>query len=174
MLGIHLCIDSDKLRFRFLPNDQPAARHGILSTVVSLFDPMGFIFRFVVTGKRVLQETCKQGTSWDDPLPCELRLMWGDWNSDLEMFFSDIYGYGQCSYLRHVNKDDMVHCALVTAKTRVAPIKVTSIPRLELTATVVSITVSNMLRDELGFTENYLWTDTKVDLGYINNEARSF
>ncbi|KAL3973900.1 serine/threonine kinase 17 [Sarotherodon galilaeus] len=201
-LGIHWHIGSDTLRFRFRPNVQPATRRGILSMVASLYDPLGFISPFVLTGKRVLQETCKQGTGWDDPLPSELRPMWDNWNSDLKNLekiviprcyvpkdfgpivktelhhFSDTssYGYGQCSYLRHVNKDDKVHCALVTAKTRVAPIKVTTIPRLELTAAVVSITVSNMLKDELGLTqiEEYFWTDSKVVLGYINNDARRF
>lgn len=67
-------------------------------------------------------------------------------------------------------------CALVTAKARVAPVKVTTIPRLELTAAVVSITVSSMLKNELGAAQidEYFWTDSKVVLGYINNEARRF
>ncbi|XP_046898685.1 uncharacterized protein LOC124482244 isoform X1 [Hypomesus transpacificus] len=201
-LGIHWHIESDTLRFRFRPNDQHATRRGILSTVASLYDPLGFVSPFVLIGKRVLQETCKQGTDWDDPLPTELRPVWDNWKSDLENLekitiprcyvpkdfgqvvktelhhFSDAcsYGYGQCSYLRHVNKENNVHCALITAKTRVAPIKITTIPRLELTAAVVSITVSNMLKDELGLTQvdEYFWTDSKVVLGYINNEARRF
>ncbi|XP_032402158.1 uncharacterized protein LOC116709857 [Xiphophorus hellerii] len=201
-LGIHWHIDSDTLRFRFQSNDQPATRRGILSMVASLYDPLGFISPFVLTGKRVLQETCKQGTGWDDPLPSELKPVWDNWKDDLKNLekitmsrcyvpkdfgqivktelhhFSDAssYGYGQCSYLRYVNKDDKVYCALVTAKTRVAPIKVTTIPRLELTAAVVSIIVSNMLKDELGLTQidEYFWTDSKVVLGYINNEARRF
>ncbi|XP_057686666.1 uncharacterized protein LOC130912537 [Corythoichthys intestinalis] len=201
-LGIHWHIESDTLRFRFHPNDQPTTRRGVLSMVASLYDPLGFIFPFVLTGKRVLQETCKQSIGWDDPLPSELETVWDKWKCDLENLekikiprcyvpkdfgqivktelhhFSDAssYGYGQCSYLRHVSKDDNVHCALVTAKTRVAPIKVITIPRLELTAAVVSITVSNMLKDELGLTQvdEYFWTDSKVVLGYINNEARRF
>ena len=52
--------------------------------------------------------------------------------------------------------------------------KTVSIPRLELTAAVVSIKVSAMLQDELDYgniTKVY-WTDSKVVLGYINNDAR--
>lgn len=52
----------------------------------------------------------------------------------------------------------------------------TTIPRLELTAAVVSVGVSNMLREELGYVDGkeYFWTDSKVVLGYINNDARRF
>lgn len=85
-------------------------------------------------------------------------------------------GYGQCSYLRQVNDDGSVHCALVMEKSRVAPIKVTTIPRLELAAAVVSVTTSNTLKEELGLTDviEYFWTDSKVVLGYINNETHRF
>lgn len=201
-LGIRWHIDSDTLRFRLLTSEQPATRRGILSTVASLYDPLGLVSPFVLTGKRVLQETCKQGMGWDEPLPSELKPVWDGLKNDLVNLgkisiprcyvpkdfgqivktelhhFSDAcsYGYGQCSYLRQVNKDGDVHCALVTAKTRVAPIKVTTIPRLELAAAVVSITVSNILKNELGLSQadEYFWTDSKVVLGYISNEARRF
>lgn len=203
VLGIHWHIDSDTLRFCFHPNNQPAIRRGIVSMVASLYDPLGFISPFVLTGKRVLQETCKKGTSWDHSLSSDLKPVWDNWKCDIENLekitiprcyvpkdfgqtvkmelhhFSDAssYGYGQCSYLRHVNKVDKVHCTLVTAKSRVAPIKVTTIPRLELTAAVVSITVSKMLKYELGLTQidEYFWTDSKVVLGYnIKHEAQCF
>lgn len=201
-LGIHWHIESDTFRFRVCLKDQPATRRGILSTVASLFDPLGFVAPFLLTGKRVLQEMCRHGTGWDDPLPSELQPVWERWKNDLANLekitiprcyvppgfgrvvrkelhhFSDAStcGYGQCTYLRQVNEDGSVHCALVMAKSRVAPIKVTTIPRLELAAAVVSATTSNTLKEELGLSNvvEYFWTDSKVILGYINNEARRF
>lgn len=146
----------------------------------------------------MLQEMCRHGTGWDDPLPSELQPLWERWKNDLPNLekitiprcyvppglrkelhhFSDAStcGYGQCSYLKQVNEDGNVHCALVIGKSRVAPIKVTTIPRLELAAAVVSVTASNTLKEELGLTDatEYFWTDSKVVLGYINNEARHF
>ena len=51
-LGIHWHIESDTLRFRFRPNDQHATRRGILSTVASLYDPLGFVSPFVLMQTR--------------------------------------------------------------------------------------------------------------------------
>ena len=85
-------------------------------------------------------------------------------------------GYGQCSYLRLINKDGGVHCAFIMGKARVSPTKVSTIPRLELTAATVSVTVSNMLKEELAHDtiDEFFWTDSKVTLGYIHNDARRF
>lgn len=66
--------------------------------------------------------------------------------------------------------ENKVHCALVMGKARVAPIKVVTIPRLELTAAVIPTAVSSMLKEELtlGVDGEYFWTDSQVVLGYIN------
>ncbi|GAA6081882.1 uncharacterized protein LOC113055348, partial [Tachysurus ichikawai] len=82
-LGIHWHIDSDRFRFSVNLKDQPATRRGILSTVASLYDPLGFITPFVLKGKLVLQEICRKGTGWDDPLPKELQPKWEHWKADL-------------------------------------------------------------------------------------------
>lgn len=201
-LGIHWHVDSDRFRFSFDLKTQPATRRGILSTVASLYDPLGFIAPFLLIGKLVLQEMCRHGTGWDDPLPRELQPRWEHWKADLLKLekinitrcyvpanfgrvskrelhhFSDASnrGYGQCSYLRLTNEEGDVHCALVIGKSRVAPIKIQTIPRLELTAAVISVAMSNMLKQELEYADiqNYFWTDSQVVLGYINNEARRF
>ncbi|XP_026054611.1 uncharacterized protein LOC113040501 [Carassius auratus] len=201
-LGIHWHIDSDNFRFSVDLKDQPATRRGILSTVASLYDPLGFIAPLLLSGKLVLQEMCRNGTGWDDPLPKELQPSWEHWKADLVNLekisiprcyvpanfgkvikrelhhFSDASnsGYGQCTYLRLTSKEGNIHCALVIGKSRVAPIKVQTIPRLELTAAVISVAMSNMLKRELQYAdiEEHFWTDSQVVLGYINNEARRF
>ncbi|KAI7803965.1 hypothetical protein IRJ41_014094 [Triplophysa rosa] len=61
-------------------------------------------------------------------------------------------------------------------KARVSPTKVTTIPRLELTAAVVAVQTSDMLRNELEIQDlkEFFWTDSTVVLGYINNDAKRF
>lgn len=61
-------------------------------------------------------------------------------------------------------------------KSRVTPNSVLTIPRLELSAAVVAVRVSNLLRAELEIEDlkEFFSTDSTVILGYINNDARRF
>ena len=87
-----------------------------------------------------------------------------------------VKGYGQCSYLRLIDERQKVHCSFVLGKSRVAPLKPVTIPRLELTAAVCSVRIIEQLRRELEYhiDQEYFWTDSKVVLGYISNERRRF
>ena len=201
-LGVHWCIESDTLQFRIELKDKPLSRRGILSTVSSVFDPLGLVAPFILVGKRILQELCRDGVGWDDEVPEDVRPRWEKWRSELpaleklkiarchkpEEFdeikhtelhhFSDACqnGYGQCTYLQLVNAKNRIHCSLVMGKSRVTPLKPVTIPRLELTAALVSSKISYMLRKELEYEEvkETFWTDSKTVLGYINNDARQF
>ena len=201
-LGVQWCVESDTFKFRITLKDKPLTRRGILSTVSSVYDPLGFLAPFLMVGKQILQETCKDQLDWDSPLPEALRPRWERWKSELPLLeafkidrcfkpkdfgevrtaelhhFSDAstVGYGQCSYLRLVNDRQQVHCALVMGKARVAPLKQVTIPRLELTAAVVSLKISALIRRELDYqiTKEVFWTDSKVVLGYIANDSKRF
>lgn len=92
--------------------------------------------------------------------------------------FSDasVTGYRQCSYLRTVTSKGDIHCALVLGKAHVAPTKVTTVPRLELTAAVVAARTSVRLRNELEISdlEEHFRIDSTVVLGNVNNDAKRF
>ena len=92
--------------------------------------------------------------------------------------FSDVsdHGYGQCSYLHLTDDTGQVHCSFVMGKARVTPLKPVSIPRLELTAALLSVRISVSLREELEYDQitEVFYTDSQVVLGYIKNEARRF
>ena len=61
-------------------------------------------------------------------------------------------------------------------KSRVTPLKCVTIPRLELAAAVLSIRMSEQLKRELDMkiVDEVFWSDSKVVLGYINNNAKRF
>ena len=57
--------------------------------------------------------------------------------------------YGAVSYLRLKNAGGDVHCCFLLAKSKLAPIKSVSIPRLELMAAVVAVRLDATFRKEL-------------------------
>ncbi|XP_053390135.1 uncharacterized protein LOC128553049 [Mercenaria mercenaria] len=201
-LGVLWCLDSDTFQYEIVSNNRPLTRRGILSTVSSIYDPLGFISPAALSGKQILQQMCADQVGWDDPLPESLNGKWVKWCADLKNLpllkfprcvkpegFGDIritemhhfsdassYGYGQCSYIRLVNDVGQVHCSLLMGKSRVVPLRPITIPRLEFTAAVLSFIISSLLDQELEYSnlKPFFWTDSKVVLGYICNEARRF
>jgi len=171
-LGIQWCVESDKFQVCLALKDQPMTRRGILSTVASIYDPLGFLSPCVLIGKQILQQMCKDGLDWDSPLSEEQQEKWELWRNALPSLadmkiercfkpkdfgevekielhhFSDAstIGYGQCSYLRLVDVNNNVHCTLAMAKAKVNPKKQVTIPRLELQAATISAKVSRILK----------------------------
>lgn len=174
----------------------------MLSTVASIYDPLGFIAPFVLLGKQILQQMCREKIGWDEETRnlktsmgvLDQRPSQSGGNANKQMLFTfrftfqvktyelhhfadaSVSRYGECTYLQAFNKSNEVHCCLVMGKSRVSPTKVTTIPRLKLSAAVVAVQTSNMLRKELEIKDlqEYFWTDSTVVLGCINNDARRF
>ncbi|XP_041473798.1 uncharacterized protein LOC121422697 [Lytechinus variegatus] len=201
-LGIVWNVATDAFCIRISLKEKPMTRQGILSIVASLYIPLGFVAPVVLDGKRILQEMCRSGLGWDDPVPENLESRWDQWCKEIPQleelriprcYHPAEFGYqvtvqlhhfldasksgdGQCSYLRLINQKGEVHCCLIFGKSRVAPTKVVTIPRLELTAAVVSAKVHSMLKEELEYhdAKDFFWIDSQVVLGYIHNDARKF
>ena len=84
-------------------------------------------------------------------------------------------GYGQCSYLRLVDKHGQINCTLLIGKAQVAPLKPLMIPRLKLTVAVVSVKVKLLSRElSLQNANEVFWTDSKVVPAPISNDAGRF
>ena len=85
-------------------------------------------------------------------------------------------GYGAVAFLPFVNACGRIHCSFVMGKARLAPIREITIPRLELTAAVISVKLSQIIREELETKidqVNY-WTDSMTVLKCINNDTKRF
>ena len=202
VLGVQWFVVVDSFGFSIALKDQPLTRRGVLSTVASIDDPLGFLAPLVLKAEKILQEVYQKGVSSDSPLPDELHPSWEQWKADLLKLqnlriprcfipktmgkrrayelhhFADasMFGYGNCSYLRIKDENNQVNVALVIGKSRVAPTKITTIPRLELTASLVSAKVRTKIQEKLCYPNltEFFWTDSKVVLGYIKNEAKRF
>ena len=177
-------------------------RRGMVSVVYSFFDPLGFIAPFIMKAKLLLQILSRKQVGWDDPLPDDEQAQWSRWLEDIPKLqevkisccfkpcnfdeikvvqlhlFSDAspVGYAVVAYLRLVDTGGKVHIAFVMGKSRLAPLREISIPRLELTAAVLSVRLSAIIREELDMSiqRTYYWTDSMSVLKCITNQTKRF
>lgn len=115
--------------FKINPRDCTSTRHGVLSTVSSLFDPFGLFAPFIVKAKMLLQEPCRIGLSWNQNVPEMYLCQWLEDVKKLDCFkppdFSEIasielhtfshaheQGYDNVSYLRFEDAEENVKVQL--------------------------------------------------------------
>lgn len=201
-LGVQWCTDDDTFTYCIKPLDKPATRRGILSVVNSLYDPIGCLSPVILPAKLLLRDLCKEKQGWDEEISSSHLKLWNQWQknfSELADFkvkrcmkpdnfghtvkaklhhFSDAseQAYGTASYLVLQNECGKRHCSFVMSKSRVAPLKQVSIPRLELTAAVLAVKMDKMLKTEIHIPlePSTFWTDSTTVLSYINNDSTRF
>jgi len=64
-------IEFDFSRMAIENGEEQPTKRGILSTLASLFDPLGLISPIGVPGKVLFQELCKDKFGWDNPVSVE-------------------------------------------------------------------------------------------------------
>ncbi|XP_071085479.1 uncharacterized protein [Haliotis cracherodii] len=84
-LGMSWDVKSDTFTFRVSDEAKPYTKRGVLSTINSLYDPMGFVAPVIIKGKTLLRELISQKLEWDDMLPEELRQEWENWRDSLRL-----------------------------------------------------------------------------------------
>ena len=84
--------------------------------------------------------------------------------------------YATTSYLRQQYVTGEVSVSFIAAKSRVAPLKVFSVPRLELKGAVIGLRVSRFVGQSLQIPVNkhIFWSDSQNVIYWIRNESRSF
>lgn len=58
-LGVQWCVSSDDFQFRVTVKEHPNTRRVVLSTVASIYNPLGFVVPFILRGKQILQQLCR-------------------------------------------------------------------------------------------------------------------
>ena len=170
-------------------------RH-MLSVLSSFYDPLGIYSPIVFRAKVLLQEIWKLKCNWDDVLPAAILTEWHEIAHDLSAasqtriprlasFTSNVEpryelhvfcdaskaGYGAVAYLRTISTN--VSVRLLFAKSRVAQLKETTIPRLELLAATLGARMINFLRKELPLQlTTYLWSDSQCVLGWVKGKGK--
>ena len=88
-LGLLWDPNRDVFKFRISLKETPMTRHGIISAVNSIYDPLGFCAPVMLEAKLIQQELCRIETyegaklGWHDPIPPELEKRWMSWKTNL-------------------------------------------------------------------------------------------
>ncbi|GBM11893.1 hypothetical protein AVEN_209599-1 [Araneus ventricosus] len=173
----------------------------ILSVVGRIFDPIGILGPFVIKLKCLLQDLWTLGVDWDSELPPKLRHKWQQWSSeaedlteiripryylgelDQEISIFEIHSfsaasktaYGTILYLRFVTRNNEIETSFICSKSRVAPLKSLTLPRLELTAALLSARLAKQVSTCLKFEANiYYWTDSLISYYWIRGDSSGF
>ena len=199
-LGLKWDVENDCFTYSVNLQEKPLTKRGLLGTTASLYDPLGLVAPVLLVPKLMQQELCRKELDWDDPIPADVSSAFCKWrddttalsklqiqrclqdgpsaSSDKELhIFTDASecAYGAAAYLK-VTTETSVHVSLVMGKSRVAPLKSLSIPRLELTAATVGAKLSKFILDEFDMEEISLhfWTDSMTVLRYLRNVSSRF
>ena len=199
-LGVQWNMNNDMFTFKMTPKDKPFIPRGILSVTSSIYDALGMVAPIILPAKRLLEDLCKQGLGWDGEIGGQESQSWRLWLSDLPLLssvalprclspedlgqiqdaelhhFADAFqfAYGTVSYARLVDENGHTHCSFLAGKSRLAHMKQMTIPRLELSATVLAVRMNQTLQEEfqLKFDRTSVWTDLTAVLQYIKNEDK--
>lgn len=202
-LGVIWDIESDKITFQVSRETKPYTRRGVLATINSLFDPLGFASPVTLQGKLLLREMMLPPgpADWDEPLPESFREQWERWVESLhhleEVEVSRMYGelslsqvsstevhifcdaskdaIAAVAYIKTMGEDSS-DVGFLLGKAKVAPNHGHTIPRLELCAAVVAVELAEVAKEQLDLKKEdfHFYSDSRVVLGYISAETRRF
>ena len=201
-LGLSWNLQSDSFVFQHHITDRPATRRSMLSTNNSLFDPLGFIAPVTISGKILLRQVIPPGTDWDEPLSPDHEEKWNLWLASLKSLDSfkiprmivpisissvhnpEIHIFCDASeqaisavaYLKAIDNDSTAFLGFIMGKSKLAPVKGHTIPRLELCSAVLATELGEAICDHMNLSHDvfHYYTDSQITLGYICNTTRRF
>lgn len=194
-LGMNWNPTTDEFQFTWsVPACSKFTKRTILSTIARFFDPLGLLAPVVINAKVFIQQLWTNQLGWDDPLPSELSDQWKDliqsfqemnqisiprWLQTSNDNPCEIHGFSDASqqalaavvYVVSKDASDKTQTILLCSKSKVAPIKRLTIPRLELSAAVLLTKLVHyaLQKFEIKKPSVHLWTDSAITHTWINN-----
>ncbi|XP_011884070.1 PREDICTED: uncharacterized protein LOC105571210 [Vollenhovia emeryi] len=198
-LGITWNTHTDKICYSTHPTKitERLTKRAILSEIAKIFDPLGLLAPVVMCAKKLMQDVWRCGVHWDESVPQSLYTEWSEFARQLHLMnqvsfdrrlliddykgiqihgFCDAskIGYGACLYIRSYGMQENVVNRLVCAKSRVAPLKTITIPRLELCGALLLARLYRETSDALGITPDKVifWCDSTIVLHWLKTSPQ--
>lgn len=182
-----------------IPECKSVTKRSILSTVSKIFDPLGLISPTIVQAKLILQRLWETQVTWDESIPLELHTLWQQFFESLPNLnnvqiprqvtisdfidiqlhgFSDAseLAFGACLYIRVTCPNGKHYSKLLCAKSKVAPMKRITLPRLELNAALLLARLVSKIETSLDMkiARKILWCDSTIVLNWLAAEPSNW
>lgn len=168
----------------------------ILSEIGKLYDPNGYISPIVIIAKIIMQKIWLEKIDWDETVSSTIQAQWIDYLSDLSEInnisiprwlgmksiwhselhvFSDASesAYAAVAYVKTTTTDGIQRIELVQSKTKVAPLKRLTIPRLELCGAHIAAKLAEKIISEFKekISDCHFWTDSEIVLIWLKKST---
>ncbi|XP_071650767.1 uncharacterized protein [Temnothorax longispinosus] len=194
-LGLLWNTAEDCLQYKVeIEETKVTTKRTLFSKISQVFDPLGLITPLLINGKCIMQRLWLFEIGWNQTLPPEFLSTWEKYYTSLprvnelriprnvipanssEKFDIFKFGdasekaYGACLYAVSIDKSGKVQSHLICAKSKVAPLKTISLPRLELEAALLLSNPYHTAEKAYGdrIRRVRLWSDNTIALGWIN------
>uniref|UniRef100_A0A8D8WZP0 Integrase catalytic domain-containing protein n=1 Tax=Cacopsylla melanoneura TaxID=428564 RepID=A0A8D8WZP0_9HEMI len=155
VLGTQYCPAEDKFFFTVNIQDSKCTKRNILSTTARIFDVLGLLSPVTILAKLFIKELWLAKIDWDECPPPSVQEKWNRLISELPLLNQlqiprhlliakntelSVIGFcdasekaiGACIYVHVTNSSNEISSRLLCARSKVAPVKYVTIPRLEL------------------------------------------
>ncbi|XP_050312232.1 uncharacterized protein LOC126747553 [Anthonomus grandis grandis] len=187
---------TDQININML-NDTIVTKRVILSQISKLYDPLGLVSPCIILAKILIQKLWLLKIGWDSTIPFDLEKDWLEIKIDLVNLnrlevkrhaiikdakkielhgFSDAseHAYSAAIYLRSEDDTGKVQVSLLCSKTKVSPLKVLTIPRLELCGALLLARLIKVVSEAISCNfDMYLWCDSQIVLHWLHKQPHT-
>lgn len=199
-LGIKWFFEGDKLGFKtnIERNATKLTKRSILSQITTIYDPLGLLSPITIYNKIIMQDIWREKLDWDDTVSEETAQKWNAFTEQLHIIDKikprrwlqctprakiELHGFSDAAepamganvYIKIYDKGE-IHVNLVAAKTKVAPIKKMTIPKLELSAAVLLVKLMKKVKESLkmNISATHFYSDSEITLAWIKGDPNKW
>ncbi|XP_068914687.1 uncharacterized protein [Tenebrio molitor] len=201
-LGLLWNCTHDALKYSIcqIQSGNRVTKRRILSITAQIFDPLGLVGPVILIAKLMIQSLWSLNVGWDESVPIRILTTWDSFIASLPELNQleiprqvtsnqnpigfELHGfcdaseraYGACIYIRSLNTATPHQTRLLCAKSRVAPLKTITLPRLELCGALLLSKLIASLRQSLNLpiAKTCCWTDSQIVLSWLAAEPATW